>query len=247
MIELLSRVGDRAGAVRAYERFASSVGELGVDPSPETVALIGRVRSGEHVAASPPLPSSAISRMPMPLTPSGEATRIESVASALARLSAALSSRYKVERQIGAGAMAVVVLAQDLRHRRPVAIKVLRPELAALMGPERFLREIEIAAALVHPHILPLHDSGDADGVLYYVMPYIAGESLRDRLDREQRLPVAGAMRIAREVADAWGTPMLRDSSTWTSSRRTSCWEVITRWSPISASRGPSIPRVASG
>ena len=101
--------------------------------------------------------------------------------------------------------MAVVVLAQDLRHRRPVAIKVLRPELAALMGPERFLREIEIAAALVHPHILPLHDSGDADGVLYYVMPYIAGESLRDRLDREPRLPVAGAMRIAREVADALG------------------------------------------
>jgi DNA-binding SARP family transcriptional activator/TolB-like protein/tetratricopeptide (TPR) repeat protein len=205
MIELLSRVGDRAGAVQAYERFASSVGELGVDPAPETVALIGRVRSGEHVEASPPLPSSAASPMPMPVTPSGDATRVESVASALARLTAAVSDRYKVERQIGAGAMAVVVLAQDLRHRRPVAIKVLRPELAVLMGPERFLREIEIAAALVHPHILPLHDSGDADGVLYYIMPYIAGESLRDRLDREPRLPVAGAMRIAREVADALG------------------------------------------
>jgi DNA-binding SARP family transcriptional activator/TolB-like protein/tetratricopeptide (TPR) repeat protein len=204
MIELLSRVGDRAGAVRAYERFASSVAALGVEPASETVALIGRVRSGDQAAASPQ-PGSAISPLPMPRLPAGDTTHIESVASALARLGAALSSRYTVERQIGAGAMAVVVLAQDLRHRRPVAIKVLRPELAALMGPARFLREIEIAAALVHPHILPLHDSGDADGVLYYVMPYIAGESLRDRLDREHRLPLAVAMRIAREVADALG------------------------------------------
>ena len=203
MIELLNRVGDRAGAVRAYERFASSVAELGVEPASETVVLISRVRSGEHVPAGPQA-GPPISPLPRPGPPAGD-TPIESVASALARLGAALSSRYKVERQIGAGAMAVVVLAQDLRHRRPVAIKVLRPELAALMGPARFLREIEIAAALVHPHILPLHDSGDADGVLYYVMPYIAGESLRDLLDREQRLPVAGAMRIAREVADALG------------------------------------------
>jgi len=205
MIELLSRVGDRAGAVRAYERFASSAAELGVQPARETVALIVRVRAGGVVDARPLEPRSAVSPAPEPAAPSNQNPRAESVASALARLARALSGRYKVERQIGAGAMAVVVLAQDLRHRRPVAIKVLRPELTALMGPERFLREIEIAASLVHPHILPLYDSGEAEGVLYYVMPYIAGESLRDRLDREQRLPVAGAMRIAREVADALG------------------------------------------
>ena len=205
MIELLSRVGDRAGAVRAYERFVSSTAELGVKPARETISLIGRVRAGGMADARLPQASSVNSPAPEPAAPSNQSPRAESVVSALARLATALSGRYKVERQIGAGAMAVVVLAQDLRHRRPVAIKVLRPELAALMGPERFLREIEIAASLVHPHILPLHDSGEAEGVLYYVMPYIAGESLRDRLDREQRLPVAGAMRIAREVADALG------------------------------------------
>jgi eukaryotic-like serine/threonine-protein kinase len=204
MIELLSRVGDRAGAVRAYERFASSTAELGVEPARETIALIGLVRAGGKADARPSQSPLVVSPAPEP-APSNQSPRAESVASALARLATALSGRYKVERQIGAGGMAVVVLAQDIRHRRPVAIKVLRPELTALMGPERFLREIEIAASLVHPHILPLHDSGEAEGVLYYVMPYIAGESLRVRLDREQRLPVAGAMRIAREVADALG------------------------------------------
>ena len=99
--------------------------------------------------------------------------------------------------------MATVYLAEDLKHRRKVAVKVLRPELAAALGPDRFLREIEIAAGLTHPHILPLHDSGEADGFLYYVMPYIEGESLRDRLNREKQLPLDDAIQIAREVADA--------------------------------------------
>jgi len=120
-----------------------------------------------------------------------------------ARLQAALVARYALDRELGHGGMATVYLAQDLKHGRPVAIKVLRPELAAALGAERFLREIEIAARLTHPHILPLHDSGEANGFLYYVMPYLEGESLRDRLNREPQLPVEEAVRIAREVASA--------------------------------------------
>src|SRR5213596_944715 len=99
--------------------------------------------------------------------------------------------------------MATVYLAADLKHHRPVAIKVLKPELAAALGPDRFLREIETAARLNHPHILPLHDSGEAAGMLYYVMPYVEGESLRHRLERERRLPLEDALEIARQVADA--------------------------------------------
>ncbi len=121
----------------------------------------------------------------------------------LDRLTAALSARYTVERELGQGGMAVVYLARDLKHHRSVAVKALRPELAAALGPERFLREIEIAAQLTHPHVLPLYDSGDAAGVLYYVMPYVEGESLRDRLDREKQLPLDESLRIARAVASA--------------------------------------------
>ena len=113
------------------------------------------------------------------------------------------SDRYRVERELGSGGMATVYLAQDLKHQRAVAIKVLRPELAASLGTERFLREIEIAAGLDHPHILPLYDSGEADGKLFYVMPFVEGESLRDRLTREGQLPLADAIQITREVADA--------------------------------------------
>ena len=119
------------------------------------------------------------------------------------QLNTALAGRYRIERELGRGGMATVFIADDVRHRRKVAIKVLHPELAATLGAERFLREIEIAAGLSHPHILPLYDSGAAEGVLYYVMPYIEGESLRQRLRREKQLPVADALRIARETADA--------------------------------------------
>lgn len=111
--------------------------------------------------------------------------------------------RYRVEREIGSGGMATVYLARDPKHDRSVAIKVLRPELAATLGAERFLREIEIASSLTHPHILPLFDSGEADGLLYYVMPYVEGESLRERLARETRLPVDDAIRIADQVSSA--------------------------------------------
>ncbi|HEX6644590.1 MAG TPA: serine/threonine-protein kinase [Gemmatimonadales bacterium] len=121
----------------------------------------------------------------------------------MARLSAALEERYAIEREAGAGGMATVYLARDLKHGRSVAIKVLRSELAATVGTERFLREIEMAARLQHPHILPVYDSGAADGVLYYVMPFVEGESLRDRLDREKQLPYEEAVRLTREVASA--------------------------------------------
>jgi Tol biopolymer transport system component/tRNA A-37 threonylcarbamoyl transferase component Bud32 len=118
-----------------------------------------------------------------------------------ARLRAAVGDRYAVERVLGEGGMATVYLAEDLRHRRKVAIKVLKPELAAAVGADRFLKEIRTTAALQHPHILPLHDSGEAEGLLYYVMPYVEGESLRERLERERQLPVEEALGIASAVA----------------------------------------------
>ena len=119
------------------------------------------------------------------------------------RLAQALSDRYHLERELGQGGMATVYLAQDFKHHRKVAIKVLRPELAAVIGAERFLSEIRTTANLQHPHILPLFDSGEADSFLFYVMPFIDGESLRDRLNREKQLPIPDAVRIASEVASA--------------------------------------------
>src|SRR5678815_4999154 len=116
------------------------------------------------------------------------------------RLTSALADRYRVERELGQGGMATVYLAEDLRHGRKVAIKVLHPELSAVLGGERFLAEIKVTANLQHPHILGLIDSGNADGLLYYVMPYVAGESLRARLLRERQLPVDEALRLARDV-----------------------------------------------
>jgi hypothetical protein len=121
----------------------------------------------------------------------------------LARLTAALADRYRVDRELGAGGMATVYLAHDLRHERDVAIKVLHPDLGAALGAERFLSEIKTTARLQHPHILPLLDSGAADGLLYYVMPYVRGETLRARLERETQLPITDALRIATEVAEA--------------------------------------------
>ncbi|HEY5939777.1 MAG TPA: serine/threonine-protein kinase, partial [Gemmatimonadales bacterium] len=121
------------------------------------------------------------------------------------RLQAALSDRYDLQRELGRGGMATVYLARDLKHRRSVAIKILHPDLAASVGLERFQREVEIAARLNHPRILTLIDSGEADGLLYYVMPYVQGESLRSRLKAEGRLSLAEAVRVARDVATALG------------------------------------------
>jgi serine/threonine protein kinase/Tfp pilus assembly protein PilF len=125
--------------------------------------------------------------------------------SMLRQMPALLADRYRIERELGAGGMATVYLAHDLKHDRAVAIKVLRDELAASIGPERFLLEIKTTARLTHPHILPLHDSGEVDGMLYYVMPYVDGETLRARMDRERRLPVADAIAITKAIADALG------------------------------------------
>ncbi len=119
------------------------------------------------------------------------------------RLTAALADRYDIERELGAGGMATVYLAHDVKHDRKVAVKVMRPELAQSLGAERFLREIRIAAQLTHPHILPLHDSGQVDEFLYYVMPYVAGKSLRGHLSEDGELPIADAVRILRDVVDA--------------------------------------------
>ena len=121
------------------------------------------------------------------------------------RLTAALAGRYVIERELGSGGMATVYLAHDVKHHREVALKVLRPELAAALGPDRFLREVEIAARLNHPHILALYDSGETNGFLFYVMPYVAGESLRHRLEREKQLPIEEALAITRHVAAALG------------------------------------------
>jgi serine/threonine-protein kinase len=120
-----------------------------------------------------------------------------------ARLSTALADRYKIERHLGEGGMATVYLAEDLKHDRKVAIKVLKPELSAILGGERFLQEIKVTARLTHPHILPLFDSGDADGFLYYVMPLMEGESLRDRMANSEQMGIDEAVQVAREVADA--------------------------------------------
>jgi serine/threonine protein kinase len=151
------------------------------------------------------------------------------------RIAAALAGHYRFERELGRGGMATVWLAEDVRHHRRGAIKVLHPELSAVLGPERFLKEIELTAGLQHPHILPLFDSGEADGRLWYVMPYVEGETLRARLARERQLPVADAVRIAREVAEALDYAHRRGVI-----RRTSCCTRAGRWSPTSASRSPS-------
>ncbi len=123
----------------------------------------------------------------------------------LSRLQSSLTDSYHIERELGEGGMAVVFLATDLKHNRKVAIKVLKPELSESLGGDRFLQEIETAAGLSHPHILAVHDSGNADGLLYYVMPFVEGESLRDRIDREQQLPINDALDICKEVGEALG------------------------------------------
>ena len=121
----------------------------------------------------------------------------------LAHLSTALAGRYEIEREIGKGGMATVYLARDVRHDRRFALKLLNPELGAVLGLERFLSEIRVTASLQHPNLLPLFDSGEVDGLLFYVMPYVAGETLRARLTRERQLPVDEALRIAVSVCGA--------------------------------------------
>jgi serine/threonine protein kinase/tetratricopeptide (TPR) repeat protein len=152
------------------------------------------------VAAQPVWPSPARSFILPHPRQGGSRTADEQ-----ARLQAAFTGRYAIERELGRGGMATVYLARDLKHERQVAIKAFKPELAATLGHERFLRETKFTAQLSHPNIVPLLDSGDADGVLFYVMPYVDGESLRERLQRERQLSVEAAVQIVREIADALG------------------------------------------
>ena len=159
---------------------------LAFDPAP-AVALAGSDDAVGVVTARDPA-------SPAPAAPPADDPR---------RLRAALAGRYDLEHELGRGGMATVHLARDVRHDRRVAIKVLRAELAAVLGQDRFLQEIRLAAQLTHPHIVPLYDSGKVDGILYYVMPRLEGETLRARIEREQRLAVDGAVEIARSVAAA--------------------------------------------
>ena len=129
----------------------------------------------------------------------------DELTNAAAGLGAALADRYRIERELGAGGMATVYLAHDRKHDRDVAIKVLHEDLGATLGPDRFLAQTKTTARLQHPHILPLLDSGEANGLLFYVMPFVAGETLRERLTRDTQLSIDDAPRIAREVADALG------------------------------------------
>jgi len=193
VIELLDRLGDRAGAVREYETFARRLAtELELEPSPETRALIDGIRARREAvpsAAPPPAPGADDAPAAPVASRPGDADT--------------LANRYQLLEQIGVGAMATVYRARDLRHERDVAVKVMHPALAEHAGVERFLREIKIVANLTHPHIVPVYDSGTADGRLYFVMPLIAGETLRHRLEREGPLPLDEALGYAVDVAEA--------------------------------------------
>jgi eukaryotic-like serine/threonine-protein kinase len=201
LLQLLDRLGDRAGAIHAYQAFARRLAdEFDATPAPETTAVMERIRAraaaGGHVAGAPGGTAArglAVAAHPMSAAPLSPPTGAP----------AAELNGWRVERELGRGGMSTVYLARDAKHDRHVALKILRPELAMSIGAERFLREIQITAQLAHPHILPLIDSGACDGLLYFVTPYVAGESLRGRLQREARLPLADALRIATEVAEA--------------------------------------------
>jgi DNA-binding SARP family transcriptional activator/TolB-like protein len=187
VMEVLEAAGDRAGALHYAERHAARLREeLGAEPAPDVAALADRLRAHpeRHATLRTQAESSAATEH-------------------FERFTAAIASRYTILRELGAGGMATVYLAADRKHERKVAVKVLRPELAAVLGAERFLQEIKVTANLQHPHILPLHDSGAAVGFLYYVMPYVAGESLRERLNRETQLGVEEAVQLAEGVATA--------------------------------------------
>src|SRR2546425_3059470 len=162
-----------------------------------------RARGACSSRATSPGPSPTSRRYPGRSLSKCATTIVIRVTDPFAALNAALPDHYVIDRELGRGGMALVYLARDTRHERFVALKTLRPEIAITLGRDRFLREINLAARLQHPNILPVYDSGDAGGTLYYVMPFVEGESLRDRLDREPQLPVDDALQIAREVAEA--------------------------------------------
>ncbi len=187
LLELLDRLGDRAGALHAYGEFVQRlVRELDTTPSPETVAVIERIRAGSPARDQRAKPGGAAAGAP--------GTTAEAPPE---------FERWRIEGELARSRMSTVYLARDARNDRPVAVKTMRPEMLGADGIDRFLREIRITASLAHPHILPLIDSGSANGALYLVTPYIPGESLRGRLRRESRLEIGEAVRLAREIANA--------------------------------------------
>jgi serine/threonine protein kinase len=196
LLELLDRLGDRAGAIHAYEEFARRLSsDYGAEPAVETKALVERIRARP---AALPARSDTVRRpeyRPNDQASASSASRPNLVGMDL--------NGWRIEREIGRGGTATVYLARDAKHGRNVALKALQIELSLSIGVERFLREIQIMAQLAHPHILPLIDSGAADGVLYLVTPYIPGDSLRERLRRERRLPIEESLTITRHVAAA--------------------------------------------
>ncbi len=186
LVELLARAGDRAGALQAYDKFAHHLADqFGAEPSTDTRAVIDRVR-GQQIASGE---VRATQTKPL-VAPPGDQLSVPG---------------YSIERELGRGGTSTVFVGRDLKHDRRVAIKILRPDVAAVLGVDRFLTEISIASKLNHPHILPLLDSGKANGLPFYVMPYTDGETLRARLRRERILGVEEAVRIASEVAEALG------------------------------------------
>ena len=182
LLRWYDRAGDRAGAFRQYEAFARRFQEaFAAEPSADTKKLVEALRAGR------PLPEEAGSRRPAPGSKAPDPDQF--------------SERYRIERKLGAGGMATVFLATDLKHDREVALKVLKPEVAAGLARERFIREIRIAGRLQHPNIVPLFDSGEAKGQLFFVMPHVQGENLRERLRREGKLELDAVVHILREVA----------------------------------------------
>jgi serine/threonine-protein kinase len=203
LLGLLDRAGDRVGALQAYEDFARRLrAEYGAEPAAETRAMADAIRRSRG------MPDVAVATPPERLVLSPEVQRGPPERHAHSSAPFAAGSRlangnYVIEGVLGIGGMATVYLAYDVRHERRVAVKVLKPEIAASVGAKGLLREIRIAASLQHPHIVPLFDSGESDGNVFYVMPQVAGESLRTRLQRERALPLDVALRIARDIADA--------------------------------------------
>jgi DNA-binding SARP family transcriptional activator len=195
-LTLLARVGDRAAAIQAYDAFARRLREdLDAEPSPETQALVETIRRQAAKAPAPHRPPMVAARAHQDAS--------DAPASRFAQGSMLANGWYIITHEIGAGGMATVYAARDVRHDRWVVVKVLRPEVALTVGIDDFFREIRIAARLQHPHIVPVFDSGTTDGRPYFVMPLMEGESLRSRLEHNGPLPLGAALRIAHEVADA--------------------------------------------
>jgi serine/threonine-protein kinase len=208
----LAHAGDRAAAIRFYEKFADGLArDLDLRPAAESRDLAAGIRASMEIAVgaeASPAATPGQARDGKDGRRRGKGPEASGKAEAparspLDRLKAALASRYAIEKEIGRGGMGTVYRATDLKHQRKVAVKVLSSEIAAVVEADRFLKEIETAASLTHPYILPVHDSGRANGILYFVSPYVATESLRARLEKERQLPVADAVRIASAVASA--------------------------------------------